>query len=170
MPQILEAIISFFTEDEWPFFQVEGEPALRTGFEGDSGQWVCYAQAREEQGQVSFYSVCPVSVPEERRLPMAEFLTRANYGLIIGNFELDLSDGEIRYKTSIDVEEDRLSVALIRSLVYANVLTMDRYLPGIVSIICGEMSPARAIVQVEGGEAPWVADAPAPLVVGDDGQ
>jgi hypothetical protein len=30
------------------------------------------------------------------RAPPAEFITRANYGLIIGNFELDFEDGEIR--------------------------------------------------------------------------
>ena len=26
----------------------------------------------------------------------AEFLTRANYGLVFGNFEMDMHDGEIR--------------------------------------------------------------------------
>lgn len=31
----------------------------------------------------------------------AEFLTRANYGLVFGNFEMDMHDGEIRYKTFV---------------------------------------------------------------------
>ena len=100
-------------------------------------------------------------------------MTRANYGLIIGNFEMDFSDGEVRYKTSIDVEDededDRLSVALIKNLVYANVLTMDRYLPGVMSIIYGDVSPAQAIAQMEEGEAPLVADLPVTVMVGDDG-
>jgi len=43
-----------------------------------------------------------------------KFLTRANYGMMIGNFEMDFTDGEIRYKTSIDVEGDKLSSALIK--------------------------------------------------------
>ncbi|MDJ1171766.1 hypothetical protein PMG71_20260 [Roseofilum sp. BLCC_M154] len=34
---------------------------------------------------------------------MAEFLTKANYGMILGDFELDLTDGELRDKTSIGV-------------------------------------------------------------------
>ena len=42
--------------------------------------------------------------PEEMRVPMAEFLTRANYGLRIGNFEMDFEDGEVRYKSSVDFE------------------------------------------------------------------
>jgi hypothetical protein len=44
----------------------------------------------------------------------------ANYDMIIGNFELDLRDGEVRYKTSIDFEGDRLSFAYINNLVYTN--------------------------------------------------
>jgi len=41
-----------------------------------------------------------------------EFLTRANYGLNIGNFEMDFQDGEIRFKTAIDVEEVILRLSI----------------------------------------------------------
>jgi hypothetical protein len=152
MGEILDTAISFFEQDSWPFTPFEGQPVLQMGFRGDNGQWTCYAQAREEQSQFLFYSVCPVNAPDDgqKRLAMAEFLTRANYGLFIGNFELDLSDGEIRYKTSVDVEGDRLSPALVQQLVYANVFTMDRYLPGIMGVIYGHISPEDAIAQVEG--------------------
>jgi hypothetical protein len=69
--------------------------------------------------------------------------------MIIGNFEMDFEDGEIRYKTSIDVEGDSLSSALIKRLVYANVMMMDAYLPGIMSVIYGDVSPEDAITQIE---------------------
>lgn len=65
--------------------------------------------------------------------------------MMIGNFEMDFTDGEIRYKTSIDVEGDKLSSALIKRLVYANVMMMDEYLPGIVSVTEGDMEPKDAI-------------------------
>ena len=82
---------------------------------------------------------------------MAEFITRANYGMIIGNFELDFSDGEVRYKTSIDVEGAELVPAVIRQLVYANVLTMDRYLKGIMAVAFGGVDPEMAVKSVEQG-------------------
>ncbi|MBC7340390.1 MAG: YbjN domain-containing protein [Firmicutes bacterium] len=97
-----------------------------------------------------FYSVCPVNVPEGKRLAVAEYLTRANYGLVIGNFEMDFRDGEVRYKTSIDVEGAEIAPALVRNLVYANVITMDRYLPGLLGVIYGNLTPEQAIAQVEG--------------------
>ena len=102
-----------------------------------------------EQQQFVFYSICPVNAPENKRLAVAEFITRANSGMIIGHFELDFTEGQIRYKTSIDVEDDSLCSALIKRLVYANVMMMDAYLPGIMSVIYGEVTPLDAIAQIE---------------------
>lgn len=150
MGQIFDTMVKFFKEDGWHFSQLEGKPILRMGFSGDNGKWACYAEAREEQEQFLFYSICPVNAPEDKRLAIAEFLTRANYGLLIGNFEFDFEDGEIRYKTSIDVKGDRLSPILVKQLVYINVVMMDNYLPGIIAVIYAGESPVQAIAQIEG--------------------
>jgi hypothetical protein len=149
MGEILDIATTFFKEDGWPFQQLEGQPILQIGFQGDNGQWTCFAQAREEQAQFVFYSVCAAKAPEARRPALAEFLTRANYGLIIGNFELDWGDGEVRYKTSLDVEGDRLTPALVKQMTYANVVMMDRYLPGIMRVIYGDVPPAQAIAEID---------------------
>ena len=147
--QIFKEIVNFFTEDDWPYTKIKGEPVLLTAFQGENGKWNCSAKVREEQEQFVFYSICPVNAPENKRLAMAEFMTRANSGMIIGNFELDFADGEIRYKTSIDVKGDFLSFELIKQLVYANVTMMDEYLPGIKSVIEEDVEPKDAIAQIE---------------------
>ncbi len=149
MGRILEALEAWFTADEWKYDVMPERNTLRTGFSGDAGNWTCYAQAREPQEQFVFYSVAPTKVPEERRHQVAEAITRANYGMIIGNFELDFSDGEIRYKTSVDFENAEIDSAIIRHLVYANVLTMDKYLKAFLGISFGNLSPVDAIQQVE---------------------
>ncbi|WP_051463694.1 YbjN domain-containing protein [Leptolyngbya sp. PCC 6406] len=146
---LLTTLIQFFTEDDWSFTKLQGESALRTACQGEKGQWNCYAKVREAAQQVVFYSVCSLQAAPEQRLAVAEFITRANYGLIIGNFEMDWSDGEIRYKTSIDVEGDRLTPALIKRLVYANVMMMDTYFPGIQAILETGVEPEAAIDLVE---------------------
>ena len=156
--QILEAIINFFTEDDWSYTKIQGEPTLSLAFQGENGKWICYAKSRTEQAQFVFYSICPVNAPENKRSSVAEFITRANYGTIIGNFELDYTDGEIRYKTSIDVEGSNLTFPLIKQLVYANVTMMDEYLPGIVSVIEGDVEPKEAIRAIEQREANDNAD------------
>jgi hypothetical protein len=148
--QIFDVVVKFFEEDNWNFNWLEGMSVLSVPFTGKSGRWMCYAQAREDQEQFVFYSVGPVNAPPERQAAVAEFITRANYGMIIGNFEMDYNDGEIRYKTSIDVEGDGLTAELIKQLVYANVIIMDRYLPGIMTVIYGNATPVEEIEKIEG--------------------
>ncbi|MBD2003761.1 MULTISPECIES: YbjN domain-containing protein [Cyanophyceae] len=149
MSEIFEAVINFFKENNWLFFQMEQEPALQMSFQGENGQWMCFVKVREEQEQLIFYSISPVKVPENKRLVMAEFLSRANFGLSIGNFELNFADGQIRYKTSIAAKGNGVNSALIGQLIFANLLTMDEYLPGIMSIIYTELSALEAIAQIE---------------------
>jgi hypothetical protein len=134
---IFEEMSKFFTQDGWQYTKIKGEPILHLIFSGENAQWNCYAKAREKQQQMVFYSICPVKVPENKRLAMAEFITKANFDTIVGNFEMDFNDGEIRCKTSIHVEGDRLSFALIKNLVYANVSMMDEYVPLFLSAIDG---------------------------------
>jgi len=147
---IFTAITNFFESDEWQFVKIPEISTLRLLFRGENGQWTCYAKAREQKQQFVFYSVSPINVPENKRLPITEFITRANYGMIMGNFEFDFTTGEIRYKTSIDVEGDNLSFALIKQMVYANVMMMDEYLPGIMAVIEGEVEVKEAILRIEG--------------------
>lgn len=147
--QMFDQVVNFFVSDNWSFTRLQNEPVLYTAIRGQHGEWNCFAQIREEQEQFVFYSVCPVTVPEEKRIAIAEFLARANSGIVLGNFEMDFEDGEIRYKTSIDVTDDFLSQALIKRLVYANVGMMDEYLPGIQSVITEEASPLEAILTIE---------------------
>jgi len=147
---IFDTMVQFFKDDEWKFRQLEDRPILQLGFSGRNGAWMCYAQAKNEQQRFIFYSVLDVKAVPEKRAAIAEFLTRANYGLVLGNFEMDYSDGEIRYKTSIDVEGGDLTHEMIKTMVYTNVLMMDKYLPGIMSVLYANISPEQAIAAVEG--------------------
>lgn len=115
------------------------------GFSGQNGQVACYAQIQMDLEQFMFY----VLAPEEARQTVAEFITRANYGMRIGNFEMDFSDGEVRYKSSLDFEGTTLTPALIKQAIYPAVQTMDRYLPGLMKVIYRSKPPAEAITEIE---------------------
>lgn len=150
MTEIIESLKTWLTEDEWPFTQLEGKTILRTAYSGKNGNFNCYAHAREDKFLFLFYSVCPINAPEDKRTAVAEYITRANYGLYVGNFEMDYTDGEIRYKSSIDVENTEINPALIHNVVYASVWMMDRYLPGIMEVIYANANPVEAIKKIEG--------------------
>jgi hypothetical protein len=85
-----------------------------------------------------------------KRPAAAELFTRINYGLTIGTFEMDFSDGEIRYRTGIDVTGGELAPEMVMSLIAATVGTVDRYHPAIMSFLWNDMTPEDAVALVEG--------------------
>ncbi|MBU0552093.1 YbjN domain-containing protein [Myxococcota bacterium] len=149
MASMLETALAFFEREGWPVQLPEGEDTLVTGYEGEHGKWSCFALIFRAEERFVFYSIAPVPASAPQRQRVAEFITRANYGLALGNFEMDFERGEIRYKTSIDVEGAALSEALVRQLVLQNVGVMDRYLPGLMSVLYSDIAPAAAIAEVE---------------------
>lgn len=151
MGALLDKLVGFFESDDWNFSRVEGRDMLRMGFGGDNGRWTLLAQAREEADQVVIYSLFPSNAPENTRAEVSRFLHMANYGLMVGNFEFDWSDGEVRYKTSVMVSAEQLTDELIRHLVYPNVLTLDRYFPGVMGIIYAGRTAEDCIREIEGG-------------------
>ena len=137
---LLSELKRVFDENDWPYSQVDGAPVLVSELSGPEGRWDFYAQAVEEKDLVLLYSIAPERVPEERRLDVSEFLTKANYGLADGNFELDFDDGEVRYKTVLHVQGDALDALLVRRLVRSNGTALETYLPSIHSVMTARVS------------------------------
>ena len=144
-----DLVIKFFQREEWQFSVTKNPDILRVACEGESLQWYCYAQIDEAEQRFAFYSVCPYQASPGKLAKMAEYTSRANYGMTIGNFELDFADGEIRYKTSMDFQDNQPTIGSISQLVYTNILMMERYLPGILAIVKQDVAAERAIEAIE---------------------
>lgn len=149
MGRIFTALVDHLIEDGWKFEIIEGQTALKFPVRGKSGRLNVYADVDEDREILAFYSYLPANVPPERFADMAEFITRANYGMRIGNFEMDYRDGELRYKTSLDIEGGELTSKLIENLLGANLSTMDRYFHGLMRVIYGDSTPAQLIESIE---------------------
>ncbi len=151
MNTTFETIKQFFSEDEWFFIDMEDQDMLRLRMNhwGENGRFSCQAEFNEKQQIFYFYSYFPINVPENQKAKMAEFLTRVNYGIRIGNFEMDYANGEVRFRTSLDFEDQVLNYALISNHVYPNVWMMDRYLPGLFAVVYSEKDPEEIIKTIE---------------------
>lgn len=148
---IMDALVKFFEDGDWTFEQKER--SLRLNIAGENGAWQIHVFALEETERALFHSVCPIFAPESKRAEIAEYITRANHGMYIGNFELDYSDGEVRYKTSVDVEGHELAPALIKQLLRANMAMMDTYLPGLMKVLYTDITAEQAIAEIEAPRA-----------------
>ena len=153
MLAILQSAEAYLRSQGWSYVRLEGRPTLQLKFTGAEGEWLCYALAREAERQLLFYSVFPTNAPEVRRAAVAELLTRANFGLYLGNFEMDWDDGEVRYKTSLAIDDAALTPALVKQVVEPNLRMMNRYFAAIGAVAAGNASPAAAIARAEAAAA-----------------
>lgn len=146
-----EATLDYFKTAEWPLRTDEADGIIETAFKGEHGKWTCVARVLGGTGRLVFYSLGPMDAAPDMIGPLNELLTRANYGLFIGNFEVDLDNGSFRYKTSMQVD-DRTAPErpVLEGLVVANVLTMDRYLPAVQRLLYAGASVTDALAVVEG--------------------
>ncbi len=149
MDTLLDIVTAFFDAEQWAYRQLDRGDLLQLTANVEGVEWQCFARVYEVQSRLVFYSVYPTNVPEEKRPTVAEYVTRANFGLLLGNLEMDFSDGETRFKTSIDVQGDRLTPTLVRDLVYPNLQAMRQYMPGLDAILNDNASALDAIGQVE---------------------
>jgi hypothetical protein len=146
---LLEVARDYLERSGWDVERHPDEPLLRTVTESRDGTWTCYVRGREREQQLVFYSVHPRSAPAARLAEVAEFLHRVNYGTIVGNFELDCDDGEIRFKTSIDAEGEEVGDVQLEKLATFNVRSMSQYLALIDAVIDGTATPRGAMEQVD---------------------
>ena len=149
MGELLDTTRTFLDERGWPYLLVPEHDGLRFPFQGDDERWECLIGTDEANGRVLVYSVCPFNVPLEQRQAMAELLTRINYGLATGVFEMDFVDGQVRCRTSIETGGAQLSQANVKALVTGNLRTMNTFLPAITAIVGGDVSPLEALSQLD---------------------
>ncbi len=150
MMSLLEIVARYFRDNKIKFQQMGKDPVLIMEIMGKHGNYRCMALVGEEQRVFIFRTKSPVNAPEDKRAAMAEYLTRVNYGLALGNFELNYRDGEIAFKTSLGVQGDKLTPVQIRNVFQANVVAFDRYFPGCMEIIYGNTAPEAAVGKIRG--------------------
>jgi hypothetical protein len=151
MDDLLQTVLDYFAFKGWPSQANHEETMIRVAYKTQHGPWFLYARAIPDTRQILFYSVLPEKIAPERRLPVAEFLTRANFGLPAGNFEMDWEDGEIRFKTSITLGNTELTLSLIDALVTANLAITEDYLPGIQKVAISAQEPEQAFKDIRAG-------------------
>ncbi len=149
MGRIYAGFEAFFAAAAWVRLENEAEQFFKLFYEGRQGQaWECFAQADEAKAWAFFYSVFPARAPEARRAAVAELLTRINYQVPLGNFDMDWSDGEVLFRTGQDFEGTELTHNLVRALVIPNLAMMERYWPALMAVVEQSRAPLEALAEV----------------------
>jgi hypothetical protein len=146
---MMDVVLNFFKNENWQYQQLETKNTIRTGYRGERGTWVCYARVDERYYRFIFYVQTGMCIPEQYRNLVAEYLNRVNYCLLLGNFEMDMDTGNVRFRASVEIPDGILTEGMVRSMVYTSVHNLDQYLPGLMAVVHGGLSPAAALARQE---------------------
>ena len=149
---IANAVNDFLKEDDWHFSFDENRGIFRfgLGLKGKLKKINYIVDIKDDEYLV--YAISPLGADEEdakMMTNMAEFICRANYGLKMGNFELDFDDGEVRFKVHVLCKGVTPTAEMIKRSIYCPATMFDHYGSGIVDIIFNDATGKAAVEKCE---------------------
>ena len=98
-------------------------------------------RVQEHNNLLAVYGILPFLIPESHQSAAMLLITQINYDMLIGNLEMDINDGEIRYKNAIDVEAVGMDENTIEHLLQS-VIAMTTVTYEIFSDLVNNQNPA----------------------------
>ena len=123
--------------------------SVRGELSGKNARYFTFLRFKPELEQIVFTFVYPFSVPVDIRRGACDLLCRLNRGVALGCFEQDLSDGEIRFRTSMCVNEGPFHRPQFYRLLEESACVVDAHFPSFMALLHGEMSASEAIKQCD---------------------
>jgi hypothetical protein len=143
--ELLQRVKQGLEEMDQSFAEESDSPCLRMMLNDSNGFFPCMLLVWPDYPIIGVYTQLQCRVPEEKRLEMADFLNRVNSNGWHGNFEMDAESGNLRYRTSLNLADGVLTTHMLAALLYGNASAMNRFLPGIMSLIWNDVAAEDAI-------------------------
>ncbi|PYP75951.1 MAG: hypothetical protein DMD35_19975, partial [Gemmatimonadetes bacterium] len=126
-------------------YQLLDAHTLHLTLRNKRGLYTFYFTADESRDFLRILGNYGPYVPTDRRAAIAEALTRINARSAIGNFDLDFTDGEIRFRASVDVEEGLLSGKMVDNMLGFTMNALERFHDPLMRIAFGDVEPELAL-------------------------
>ncbi|CAM3595439.1 hypothetical protein GCM10016272_21110 [Psychrobacter glaciei] len=99
-------------------------------------------RVQEKTKLLAVYGILPFLIPESYQSAAMLLITQINYDMLIGNLEMDINDGEIRYKHAVDVETVGINDEIIEHLLQS-VIAMTTVANELFSDLLNNQDPAE---------------------------
>ncbi len=151
--EIIDAVRDYLDADDWHYEYDAERNVIRAGVELKCKLKNARMIIRFRKTDYNVYMIAPISADPENLGEVLRFAAQANYGLASGNFEVDVGDGEIRYKSYVDCDGlEKLPKELFDDGINACWAMMDRYGNGSAALAMGFSDADTEIKKAEGDE------------------
>jgi hypothetical protein len=145
-----QALIDYLESKDFNYTSFPEEQRLSLTMSGKNANYRFAARITHEGEYIQVTSYYPFYVREEKLRPsVAELITRANYNMPIGKFEMDMKDGEVRFHVTHINDGSVPPIQIIERLFMTSYFTIDRYFPALMQHIHAGYTPEDAVFHAE---------------------
>ncbi len=125
--EVFSVLINMLDTRGWKYEMHEEDLLIKSGIKGDDLpiEFIVVVKPRNEV--VQFLSALPFNMPEDKRVEGAIAVCAANYGIVDGSFDYDLTDGKILFRLTSSYRESKLSEDLFEYMIMVAASTVDNY-------------------------------------------
>jgi hypothetical protein len=147
--QLAAAVTAYLDSQEWRYNFDQENGVFRFGINVDSRIKSVNMYIRiSERGFVA-YGLPEMKADDASARQLAEYFTYCNFGLPYGNFELDFSDGEINFKSSLLCGDTIPPMGVVESIVDMPIRMWERYGNGMLAVLFGGASPKEEAAKAD---------------------
>lgn len=148
---IVDYLKQYFDDKDWPYNYYQ--PKIRDSQKSHylslrmrNKQLDCgyLFRVQEKNKLLAVYGILPFLIPESHQSAAMLLITQINYDMMIGNLEMDVDDGEIRYKNAIDIEAVGLDDDILEHLLQS-IIAMTTVAHEIFSDLVNNQDPAEEL-------------------------
>jgi hypothetical protein len=125
--EVFDTLCSMLDGIGWSYEKIEEKLMIKSGVKGDDLPIDFIVMVRPRNEVVQLLSVMPFNMPEDKRVDGALAICAANFGLIDGSFDYDLSDGQIVFRLTSSYRDSLLSEELFKYMIMVSASTIDKY-------------------------------------------
>ena len=137
---VYASIVSALDEKDWSFDRFDDDMVIRSGVKGEDLPIEFILFVKHENQVIQFISKLPFEMPEDKRVEGAIAVAVANYGLVDGSFDYDISDGELRYRLTSSYRDSYPTADLVEYMIMCAASTVDEYNDRFFALVKGHIS------------------------------
>ncbi len=125
--EVFATIVRMLDGIGWRYDKREEELLIKSGVKGDDLPIEFIIRVKPRNEVVQFISAMPFNMPEDKRIDGAIAVSAANYGIVDGSFDYDISDGQILFRLTSSYRASTLGEDLFEYMVMVSASTIDKY-------------------------------------------
>ena len=144
--QIFQTLVAHFEANDFRFHADPESRTVQLFITGDHAVYNCRVQLTHGDELIQARIHYPVVARDPKIRPLvAEALARANHGMAIGNFDIDMDTGDINFHLGQVIRDKGLDDDVIGGVFSASLSTADRYFPAVMRVMFAGHTPADAV-------------------------